>query len=61
MKTYVGMAKAVPDSRTPRRFIAISTMTSDDRDRRLVAVAAKASAEAAFCDADEIDTATVST
>ena len=50
----------VPDSRMPRRLIAISTIT--------IAVAKLASwplsesiAEAAYCAPDEIDTATVST
>jgi hypothetical protein len=56
----VGTAKAAPDSRTPRRFIAVSnatrataTMTSRPRT--------KLRADAAFCTPDEIDTATVST
>ena len=39
MKTYVGIANAVPDSRTPRRFIAVSSSDRDDRDRDLVALA----------------------
>ena len=54
------MAKNVPDSRMPRRLIAISTTT------RTVANVAScprsgSMAEAAYCAPDEIDTATVST
>ena len=62
MKMYVGIAKAAPDSRTPRRFIVVRSSTDDhDRDRRLVALAATGSRDAAYCAPDEIDTATVST
>src|SRR6478609_1153768 len=51
------MAKKVPDSRMPRRFIAASRMT------RTVANVASwplraSTAEAAYCAPDEIDTAT---
>ena len=60
MKAYVGTANAVPDSRTPRRFAAISssaattaTTTSWPWNASIV--------EAAYCAADEIDTATVRT
>ena len=54
------MAKKVPDSRMPRRFMAASRMT------RTVANVASwplraPTAEAAYCAPDEIDTATVST
>ncbi len=60
MKTYVGSANAVPDSRTPRRFIVVRNSTA------ITAAAAwwpsrAGIAEAAYCAADEIDTATVST
>ncbi len=60
MKPYVGMAKNVPDSRTPRRFSAASTST------RMLAQNASCPetnpmAEAAFWMPEEIDTATVST
>ena len=59
---YVGMANAVPDSRTPRRFTAAS---SDDRDRRaistLVTGAATGTAETMLSTPAETDTATVST
>ena len=54
------MAKALPDSRTPRRFMAVSAAIS--------ATAASTSwprshekAAAAFCTPEEIDTATVRT
>ena len=56
----MGIANAAPDSRTPRRFIAVSTATA--------ATPARASwpfssgiAVAAYCAAELIDTATVST
>jgi hypothetical protein len=54
------MAKNVPDSRTPRRFSAISTST------RMEATSASCPekigiADAAFWTPEEIDTATVST
>ena len=60
MKMYVGIANAVPDSLTPRRFIVIR--------KSVATIASSAScpcsgliAAAAYCAADEIDTATVST
>ena len=60
MKAYVGMAKNVPDSRMPRRFIAISSST-----KTVAAVAScptrAGTAPAAYCAPEEIDTATVST
>ena len=54
------MAKKVPDSRMPRRFMAASRMT------RTVANVASwplraPTADAAYCAPDEIDTATVRT
>ena len=60
MKAYVGIAKNVPDSRMPRRFIAASRITRRVGDRRLVPVE-PGIAPAAYCAPDEIDTATVST
>jgi hypothetical protein len=60
MNAYVGTAKAVPDSRTPRRFAAISSSTAVTAT--VTSCPAKASiVEAAYCEADDIDTATVST
>ena len=60
MNPYVGIAKNVPDSRTPRRFIAIRATTS-----RLATVASwplsDGIAAAAYCAPDEMVTATVST
>ena len=60
MNAYTGMAKALPDSRTPRRFIAVRKMTSP--------IATSTSwprndgmAVAAFCTPDETETATVRT
>ena len=54
------MANQKPDSRTPRRFIAVSSTTA--------ATATAASCprmagtmEAAYCEAEEMDTATVRT
>ena len=60
MKMYVGMAKAVPDSRTPRMFIVvrmITTMTAN------VASCPRSAgmADAAYWVPDDTDTATVST
>ena len=60
MNTYVGNAKKAPDSRMPRRFIAISTTT-----RTIANVASwplrVGSAAAAYWAPEEIDTATVMT
>ncbi len=60
MNPYVGTANAVPDSRTPRRLAAIrsrtaatATVTSWPSRAPIV--------EAAYCAAEEMDTATVST
>ena len=61
MKVYVGMANAVPDSLTPRRFIAIRNSTSEDRDRRLVALERRRWRPRRTATPDEIDTATVRT
>jgi hypothetical protein len=54
------MAKAVPASRMPRRFIALSTITTATATSTLW-VAANPHAEPRFSTAEEIDTATVST
>ena len=56
----MGTANAAPDSRTPRRFIAVRvatmmTATIASLPRR------KSKAEAAFCTPAETETATVST
>ena len=61
MKMYVGIAKAVPDSLTPRRFIVIRNDGRDDRQQSPRGPAAGRCAAAAYCAADEIDTATVRT
>ena len=60
MNAYTGTAKALPDSRTPRRFIAVrkmtrpmATWTSWPRNDGI--------AVAAFCTPDETETATVRT
>ncbi len=60
MKRYVGTAKNVPDSRMPRRFMAVSRMTRPEAN---VASCPERTgiADAAYCAPDEIDTATVST
>ena len=60
MKMYVGIANAVPDSFTPRRFIVMRNRTA------MIAIVASwpwsgSMAAAAYCAADEIDTATVRT
>ena len=61
MNRYAGMAKAAPDSRTPRRFIAVSSDDQDDRQGRLVPADEADSADAAFCTPEDTDTATVRT
>ena len=60
MKQYVGIAKKVPDSRTPRRFSAIKinvapAATMASRPSRTGKI------DLALATPDEIDTATVST
>ena len=60
MKTYVGMANAVPDSRTPRRFIAARKTTARTANRTSWPRTA-GNALAAYCEAEAIDTATVRT
>ena len=60
MNTYVGIANSVPDSRTPRRFMVVSTTTTTTANS--VSWPRRAGmADAAYCDPDETDTATVST
>ena len=61
MKQYVGIAKKVPDSRTPRRFSAIKISAATGGDTGLVPVDESGSTDLAFCTPEEIDTATVST
>ena len=60
MKAYVGSAKNEPDSRMPRRFIDISTMTITDAVSTSCPLR-DGIAAAAYWAAAEIDTATVST
>jgi len=58
-KQYVGMAKAVPDSRTPRRFSSAIAATT----RTAISVTCDSSAgnaEARLATPEETDTATVS-
>src|SRR4051794_10113807 len=60
MKAYVGTANAVPDSRTPRRFADMSSTTATTA--MVTSWPWNASmVDAAYCEADEIETATVST
>ena len=61
MKPYVGMANAVPDSRRPRRLIAVSSDHRDDRDQRPCASATNGTTEPRLATPEETDTATVST
>ena len=59
MKQYVGIANAVPDSRTPRRFI--SAMTTTTTTAMSVTWAPRTGkAEARLATPAETDTATVS-
>ncbi len=59
-KTYVGIAKSVPDSRTPRRFITVSSRITPIAQGTLFSTT-KGTAEPRFSMPEEIDTATVST
>ena len=54
------MANAVPDSRMPRRFTAVSSMIATTREQHLV-LGDERHREPMFDIADDIDTATVST
>ena len=54
------MANAVPDSRTPRRFIAVSA-TMMTTAARASCPRMKVKAEAAFCTPEDTETATVRT
>jgi hypothetical protein len=54
------MANAVPDSRTPRRFIAVRNTTARTAIKTSCPRVA-GSTVAMYCEAEEIDTATVST
>jgi hypothetical protein len=58
MKRYVGTAKNVPDSRTPRRFIAASTATAIAATITSCPLSDGNAAEA-YDDADDTETATV--
>ena len=60
MNAYVGTAKNVPDSRMPRRFIAISNSTRAEANMASWPTSAGI-APAAYCAPDEMETATVST
>jgi hypothetical protein len=60
MKAYVGMAKAVPASRIPRRFIAVRIAITAMATSTLFS-AAKAQADPRFSTPEDTDTATVST
>jgi hypothetical protein len=59
-KPYVGMANAVPDSRSPRRFIAVSTATAVTATPTLCS-ATYGSTAPRLATPEETDTATVST
>ena len=59
-KPYVGMANAVPDSRSPRRFIAVSSTTAVTATSTLW-VATNGTTEPRLATPEETDTATVST
>ena len=54
------MANSVPDSRTPRRFSAISTRTATAATQASWP-SMNGSSDLAFCTPEEIETATVST
>ena len=60
MNPYVGMAKAIPLSRTPRKFIKVTTKikTTDVKTKWRLTDGA---VEAMFCVAEAIETATVIT
>jgi hypothetical protein len=60
MKAYVGMANAVPDSRTPRRFSNVMTTTMRIATGARCA-AMNGMAAAAFSTPEDTDTATVRT
>lgn len=60
MKMYVGTAKIPPDSRTPRRFIAVSSRTRPTASGTSWPWR-NGNADLAFWTPDEIDTATVKT
>ena len=58
MKAYVGTAKNPPDSRMPRRLMAISSSTMTAPNSASCPCSGSI-ALAAYCAAEEIDTATV--
>ena len=59
MNAYTGMAKAVPDSRIPRRFTAVSSTIAPTANDTLCSATSGTSAPM-LAAAAEIDTATVS-
>ncbi|CAM5373492.1 hypothetical protein SGRIM128S_07103 [Streptomyces griseomycini] len=59
-KTYVGTAKSVPDSLTPRRFISVSSTITPIAQATLCSTT-NGIAEPRFSMPEEIDTATVRT
>ncbi len=60
MNAYVGMANATPDSRTPRRFSAI-TSRMEATQKNTLCSATIGMAEPMFAIADAVETATVRT
>ena len=60
MKAYAGNANHDPDSRTPRRFTRVSATTSTEATSASWPLT-NSSAEAAYCAAEDSDTATTST
>lgn len=59
-KTYVGIAKSLPDSFTPRRFISVSRTTTATAQITLCSMT-KGIAEPRFSMPEAMETATVST
>lgn len=58
--TYVGMAKSLPDSLTPRRFISVSSTTTATAQATLCSTT-NGIAEPRFSMPEEMETATVRT
>ncbi len=59
-KMYVGMAKSVPDSFTPRRFMRVSSRITAIAQNTLCSTT-NGTAEPRFSMPEEMETATVST
>lgn len=59
-KTYVGIANSVPDSRTPRRFISVSSTITATAQSTLCSTT-KGTAEPRFSMPEAMETATVRT